>query len=848
MTGSGEASQRAEKHDGERERMKPNEESRVEVSRGVTPDMEPGKWIWLPSQRTLSNTFVLFRKEVALEGALLHARGWITADSRYLLTVNGQRIQWGPAPSDPRWPDVDPVDITAQLVPGKNVIGVTVLYYGFGEGTWVMGKPGLLFRLDLEFTDNRRMQLVSDDSWSVLLDRAHRPGQYKRWYLRALQEEFDARLHPQGWDRVGYAEAQDWVAPMILDCPSDKPAICGSYRDYLHDSGCNDSDETFLRARQIPLLKEVCVSAKSMVKTAAVKWHTNPLDWFEFRMPHAFSFMEEPPEVTRRFEGTWEIVSHDWRETAVALTFELDEQMVGWPRFTIEASEGTVVELICQESHDPATTTWLDTHFFSWTRFVCREGVNVFETFDFESLRWMQLHIRNADGPVAVSDVGVRRREYEWPNSPMIQCSDSDLQRLFDAGINTLRNGAQETIVDGMGRERQQYGGDISHCLQAIRYAFGDTALARRFLRTYSEGLTVDGYLMDCWPAYDRMTRLAQRQVGLTKWGPLLDHSVQFVFDCWNHYFETGDKEALREPYPRLCRIAVYFEKARDADGMLPVENLGIPVVWMDHDAYSMQRHKKCAFNLYVSAMFTHAMAPVARLFGDEAAARGYEKTGDDILRATREAFWDEAVGVFVNNLPWMAEEGSSRYCDRSLAASILFGHCPENDTDMAVRLLLECPANLGLSYPANAGWRYWALAKAGKGKAVLDELRLRWAHLPSVVLNNTLSENWEVRPDTTDQWSHMPVSPIYVLYSEIAGIKPTAPGFAACAIRPQLGDVESLALTAHTVRGPIKFQAVKHAEGHRVSVSLPEEVMLEGTDAMRVDRTGNRIHAEFVI
>ena len=168
MTGSGEASQRAEKHDGERERMKPNEESRVEVSRGVTPDMEPGKWIWLPSQRTLSNTFVLFRKEVALEGALLHARGWITADSRYLLTVNGQRIQWGPAPSDPRWPDVDPVDITAQLVPGKNVIGVTVLYYGFGEGTWVMGKPGLLFRLDLEFTDNRRMQLVSDDSWSVL--------------------------------------------------------------------------------------------------------------------------------------------------------------------------------------------------------------------------------------------------------------------------------------------------------------------------------------------------------------------------------------------------------------------------------------------------------------------------------------------------------------------------------------------------------------------------------------------------------------------------------------------------------------------------------------------------------
>ena len=43
--------------------------------------------------------------------------GWVTADSRYRFTVNGRRVQWGPAPSDPRQLDVDPIDLTPYLQP-----------------------------------------------------------------------------------------------------------------------------------------------------------------------------------------------------------------------------------------------------------------------------------------------------------------------------------------------------------------------------------------------------------------------------------------------------------------------------------------------------------------------------------------------------------------------------------------------------------------------------------------------------------------------------------------------------------------------------------------------------------
>ena len=41
--------------------------------------------------------------------------------------------------------------------------------------------------------------------------------------------------------------------------------------------------------------------------------------------------------------------------------------------------------------------------------------------------------------------------------------------------------------------------------------------------------------------------------------------------------------------------------------------NLGVPSVWIDHHAYLKQRHKQCAFNLYIAAAMEKALAPICR-------------------------------------------------------------------------------------------------------------------------------------------------------------------------------------------------------------------------------------------
>lgn len=805
----------------------PPEPAPVPVVRGGWPqpapgariDLAPARWIWLPSERTLANTFVLFRRELELAQEPVSARGFVSADSRYRLFVNGRRVQWGPAPCDPRSYEADPVDLTRWLVAGPNVIGVEVLFYGHGEGTWPFGKPGFLMALRVEEPGGRVREILSDESWRVGLDRSHRPGQFKRWYLRALQEDFDARLHPAGWSAPGFVPDAAWLAPQLLDAGADQPAAAGSHREYSSDGGIEPASAV-LRAREVPLVRETLRPMARLVRSGRVRWRRDPRDWFEFRIPGSFEIVDDPA-ATPAGEGAWRLDTRAGE--GIFATFELPEQMVGFPFLTLEAPEGAVVELMPQEAHDPEGASWLDSARFAWSRFVCRAGENRFECFDYESLRFLQVHVHAAEGPVLLGDVGLRRRGYAWPGAPSFRVSEPALQRLLEASFNTLTNSAQETIVDGMGRERQQYSGDGSHQLQATRLVCGDRQLARRFLRTFAMGQTLEGYFLDCWPAFDRLNRIAQRQVGATPWGPLLDHGVSFVHDAWRHYQETGESDLPLALYPRFVRFAAYLLERRDKDGLLPVEGWGVPAVWIDN-CFAKPRHKQCAFNLFTAAVLRTALAPLAALAGDAAGEKRVTAAAAALVAAAVARFWSRERSLFVGNLPWEDEEGAPRLDDRSLATALLYDQCPEGRVAEALKALASPTEALGLSFPANSHWRMQALARHGRIDAVLRELRERWAGLGSVLRNNTLSERFEARPDSTDQWSHCAVAPLLAFYMDVAGIKPAAPGFAKAEIRPQLGDLEELELVCHTPRGAITFRAQAQEEGHRAFVTLPAE------------------------
>jgi len=243
--------------------------------------------------------------------------------------------------------------------------------------------------------------------------------------------------------------------------------------------------------------------------------------------------------------------------------------------------------------------------------------------------------------------------------------------------------------------------------------------------------------------------------------------------------------------------------------------------VWIDN-GYARARHKQLAFNLFTAAVLKTALGPIGALAGDLAGEKRWGAAATQLEAACVRRFWSSERSLFVSNLPWEDEEAATRLDDRSIATALLFDQCPRGRVAESVAALARPPGSMVLSYPANSHWRMQALARHGRPDAVLRELRERWAVLPSVRLNNTTPEDWNVRPDSSDQWSHCAVGPLFVLFMDLAGIRPAAPGFERVVVRPQLGDLPEVELTCHTPRGPIAFQAEPQEEGHHVRITLP--------------------------
>jgi alpha-L-rhamnosidase len=780
----------------------------------VELNLAPAKWIWLPAGRTLPNSVIFFRKNINLKAKPVSAKGWILGETRYRLWCNGAQLQFGPAPYDPRWPEADPLDLSTQLQAGANTLGAEVLYYGHGDGTAPIGKPGFIFKLEIEYADSSTEMLVSDETWSCKIARAWPAGQYKRWYLRSFQEQFDARLYPLAWCTNAYRTDASWLKVALTGGSPDKPALATWAPDYMYDTS-SDEPKASIRARSIPMMRHEVLQPARLAEQFVLNWKIPVREYFDFNLA-----VDQSVNIRTIKPLAWkkgQTLELDLKTgEAQLLTFEFAEQGVGFPYLKIEAPAGLSIELLVHEAHEVGgPKPILNTHFHSWTRFLCKKGLNSFETFDFESLKWLQLHLHGAAGKVRIIDLGYRRRIYPFPATAMIKVSDERIQKLMDASVNTMLNSCQETIVDGMARERQQYSGDCGHQILPLFQVFNDKQLPARYLTTYSQGLTKEGYFLDTWPAFDRLARLMERQLNMSPWGPVLDHSVGFVFDCWNYYLHTGELDAVKEPFPRLITLFNYFQKQVAADELLPVENLGVPYVWIDHNAYQKQRHKHCVFNLYLVAMLKNAFSPLAKAFGEKTIAEQAEAFGQKILRATQAKYWSESEGLFVCNQPWRAEEGGPRLDDRSLATAILYDLCPDGKTAPSIAALDKYPANLGLAYPANTIWRYWAMAKSGKILPLLNEWREKWWNeISSIQLNNTLAEDWNMKPDSNAQWSHCPIGPLAVFCSHIAGIQPLSPGYAETLIQPQLGDLPSLKFSGHTPKGPIELD-LQQKNGH---------------------------------
>ncbi len=136
------------------------------------------KWIWIGGTRDKGhgtsedglprNFYLCARKVFDVPKDLQEATLRITADARYVLFVNGQRIGNGPIRGWQHSWFYDTYDLKPYLRPGEqNAIGVLVIQPGETNFQYPLGRGGLLAQLDMTTKRGRKITVATDRTWKV---------------------------------------------------------------------------------------------------------------------------------------------------------------------------------------------------------------------------------------------------------------------------------------------------------------------------------------------------------------------------------------------------------------------------------------------------------------------------------------------------------------------------------------------------------------------------------------------------------------------------------------------------------------------------------------------------------
>lgn len=722
-----------------------------------------------------ANRTVYFRRvfEAASPGAAMPI--FVSADGRYQLFVNGKRIGRGPARCSPERQCVDTYDLQSFLQPGRNVLAALVRAYGRHTAWYELPRweHGRLFGCGGFFLQGsgQLRQIDTGEGWRYLEAEAWEKDVPSG--SQGFVERFDARLEPIGWTTVAFDDS-GWKRAEILRLP-----------------GVNFSSDVtpfpVMVLRNIPHLQE------------------------ERLQPAAIFALGERTRVVdfgRLVNGR----------------FQLD----------VTGKAGTVLEISYGERrHTDGLVKpnegipGYDTPYIH--QLTLRDGRQQWELFEWASFRYVQVAIQRLEigeketANLQIHQLNVNQVSYPVQENGRFTCSDTQLNRLWQAGADTVHACMHDAYMDCPTREQRQYVADAYVQMLVNFAAFGDGKLAARMLRQVAQSQHPSGLMMPAAPG--DFARLSSFNIP--------DFTLYWILAMEKYVLYTGDTSVLRDHYPAIGKALSWFSQFINADHLLADLPHWVFVDWAELN----KQGQVTALNAQFVAALQAAAVLAAQLEQVGDAAR-WQETAAATANAINTYLWDEIRGVYVD------ARDSRRVSQQSNAAAVAFGAAPPERWLRIFNMILDEPrlrlTRLGdhdptsipfdeetdvvLTQPFYAHHLHVALRRAGEYGRIRRSLR-RWE--PMLDEDNGLfRETWQVHDDTSlcHGWAS---TPTFDLSTDVLGVVPTSPGFQTFRVQPQPGDLSWANGAFPTPHGNIEVDWTQENGRFALTLTVPE-----GTEA----------------
>ena len=796
-------------------------------------------WIWHEDDPQRTNTYVHFRKPFQMarppDEAIVH----ITADTEYLLWVNGTEVGRGPVLSDPRWQPYDTYDIAPFLHAGQNVIAVLCYYYGEGleDDAWRTyrmrdplnlkraphdNRPGLLCQAEIA-VDGERVFVVTDASWRSLLSACwlcdvkkiddqtysevyfaeHEPGLWR-------QPEYD----DDTWDRArvlwGFLDesfarsdrAHTRIFPWIILEPSDLPPM---------------THRAFLPAGVVTT-GEVIETGDSGLGATALQMaleHVLPPHFTTVRNVEALD-SGEPVEIEPFDPDTG---CDDFRGVRSAtVILNMGDLINGRLHIDVEGTGGERVDIAYgQRLLEDGRPEIYSSRICSADTYMMKPGRQQWTSFGWRHFQFVQLTFRNLSAPLTLHGVRAVADEYPSEEIGAFRCSDETLNWLWRASVKTTRLCTYDRFMDCANRERRQHAEyPLALCTMSC---FGDIAILRRFFRAFLRAQTSYGFIPNASPSeYEH--------------APLIGSSTMLMDSIWKHYGWYADRTLLEEAYEAQVRYLRFVENYRGRDGLIDDHPL---LVWQDDPVVDGNGKGKI---LTVNAHYARDLDLAARMaaeLGHTDRATGHERQFVETRDAINQQFWDCQRGAFVDYVASDRPSGE-HISEHGNYMMMSYGYIAK---DRAARIagLLQEPDDpkFGRCSPAFMNYVMEGLFTYGFISEALHIAGRRYDRLIREGYE-TVSELWHIHGARTWAGGWQPFASravahggatgaVYSLASHLLGVRPATPGCEEIEIAPQTGDLSWAEGAVPTGKGVVRAGWVITDGLFRLSCELPQEV-----------------------
>ena len=791
--------------------------------------VKEAKWIWYPEKVTFSNSFIQVRKTIKIKKDIKKAICSISADSRYKLFVNGKFISRGPAPYDPRYMYYDELNIEEYLYRGDNTIAILGYYIGFSTRDYVRPQDfsttaGIIFQSDLEYLDGTKEIIVSDRSWKVRKETAWKSGSgYGAFRVLPMNEIFDARKYEKGWELPDYDDSQ-WKNTKELKAPAGKPTICSiydavNYKDPVVIKQYEEmTRQTRLDPRDIELLVEERRLPEKVELEGTLTWNLDPDQYFDTLEEDSYA-IEDKRHIKKAYIGGIP-VDISGKNRSSFIIFDFGVEVYGRVFFDIDAPGGTMVEVLVAEILKSGFISPED-NFNTWFRYICREGRQSFEFFEPIAFRYILLMIRNNNKRATLIDVGVNAQNYPFEDRGSFQCSDDDINSLWQIGKRTQKLCSQDTIFDNPFRERTQYCGDPELNMLGIYYQFGEYKLARKSLIQLSQSMSPEGSLLSCWPSGDRISRIKEAYLNYVFYKPeIIEASMYWVLSLWGYYLHSGDIDTLAMLFPRALKLKNRYDWMIGSGKHIFYKDTWFSHFYGDHIGFKNNQQKAMGGNFLFKTMLDR-LSLMAKELGKEELAAALSLQANEVKEVLVEKYWSaERKGFYLEK----KDPGSDFPVFPNVYA--LYSGCVPEGWEEKISQQIKKRITPFYPTPLMYGIVYLAISPYDDDFIALD-LKNKWAKMPSIRETGTFSELWISDLDWAVRCQNV-ACPNYILPGEILGVKPVERGFRRFEVCPRPGFLKWAKGSVPSPLGDIMVQWQKENKKILLEVKTPEGFTIE--------------------